>query len=59
MDKPQVIKMHDCWLWRCYHAGWVGDSFNYGQYRDPWTAALTTAIKHWVLFHYVGNGEEL
>jgi hypothetical protein len=56
--KPRVLKMAGSWLWTCDHEGMVGDVFAQGEYRDPWSAAMATAIKHVALHHGDGSTAE-
>ena len=56
--KPKVFKIAGAWLWTCNHFAPCGDEFYPEHYRDPWTAAMTTAIKHYVAYHYVSEEME-
>lgn len=56
--KPKVFKMAGVWLWVCHHGAPCGDEFRDKDYRDSWTAAVVTAVKHYVEFHYVADQPE-
>jgi hypothetical protein len=70
VSKPNLFKIHGCWVWMCTHPGPASEGetgdpvvhsgrFTADAWRDPWTACHASALEHHAVHHGAVNAEEV